>query len=402
MTVEILKGKPVLAIVVTRAAKPVALDGHYWRRVGNTSRKVPAEELIRFLLDKTGGHWDEIPCGFGLGSLDPAALRQFKANARKRLPAIRETDDDRIVLGNLGLIDAEGRLVRAAVLLFGKGDEPQRLSSTAFVQVGRFRGSGASIVNDQTVTGNLFAQLDGVIKTLRGMLQVRYEVPNDSDGEEGIEALRRREVWEYPLSALREAVANALLHRAYTHGGRVMVRVYDDRLIVSSPGQLPEGVTLDDLRRDPHASVLRNPRLADGFFLEGIVERWGTGTIRMAEACDAEGLPAPEFELRSGELWVTFRKDPYTDELLKSMGLSDRQVNGVRHAQAKGSVSNSEYQSVAGVSKRTATRDLADLVAKGQLRQQGETGKGTLYLLARQRSQTGHEGAIEEPSNHAR
>ncbi len=382
MTMETLQGKPVLAIVVAKAASPVSLDGHYWRRVGNTSRKVPSEELTRFLLERTGGHWDGIPSGLSIDSLDGEVMLAFKSSARKRLSAIKETDDDTIVLHNLGMMDAEGRLTRAAVLLFGKGDAAQRLSATAFVQVGRFKGSGAGIADDKTVRGNLFDQFEGAMSAVRGMLQVGYEIPNDPGAAGGLESLERREVWEYPLAALREAIANALLHRDYTHGGRVMVRVYDDKLIVSSPGTLPEGITLEDLRKVPHPSVLRNPRLADGFFLSGIVERWGTGTTRMAEACEAHGLPEPDFELRSGEFWVTFTKDPYTDERLKATGLSNRQIKGVRLAQTRGSLTNAIYREELGVSARTAASDLAGLVACGVFVAAGGKGAAARYQVA--------------------
>lgn len=392
MTVEELRGKPVLAIVVAKSPSPVSLDGKYWRRVGNTTRQVPAEELNRFLLERTGGHWDEVPCAFGMESLDVDAIEAFKVASANRLPALRNSDSCETLLRNLQLVDVEGRLLRGAVMLFGKDREAQRLSATAFIQVGRFRGSGATIVDDKTVQGNLFAQLDGAMAALRNLLHVEYEIPNRADGVSGIDSAKRKETWEYPLSALREAVANALVHRDYTSGGRVLVRVFDDRLVVSSPGILPEGVTLQDLTRDPHFSVLRNPRLAEALFYAEIIERWGSGTTRMARECEAAGLPAPEFEIVGQELWVTFRKDPFTDERLKAMGLSDRQILVVRVVQKKRKITNAELQTEASVSARTATRDLTDLVARGVLQQKGGVGKGTHYELSKNFiGQTRHE-----------
>lgn len=382
VTQELLKGKPVLAIAVRRSPTPVSLNGHYYRRVGNTSLRVEGESLTRFLLERTGERWDSLPCAVALDSLGEGVFESFKALAKSRLPKMSPSESAETILDNLAMRDEEGRLLRAAVLLFGKDDEPQRLVPTAFVQVGHFKGDGTTILDERAITGNLFEQLNGVMAALRTYLQVRYEMPEDAVDREGAAALQRREIWEYPLPALREALANALLHRDYTDTGRVMVRVYEDRILVSSPGKLPEGLTIADLSRNPHPSKLRNPLIASAFYFAQIVERWGSGTLRMASECLAHGLPAPEFEQVGSEFHVTFRKDPYTDDRLKAMGLSDRQIKGVRLGQARGNLSNAIYREALGVSARTAASDLAGLVAVGVLVAVGGKGAAARYGVA--------------------
>jgi ATP-dependent DNA helicase RecG len=112
-----------------------------------------------------------------------------------------------------------------------------------------------------------------------------------------------------------------------------------------------------------------------------VVERWGTGTTRIAQLCIQQGLPAPEFSEESGEVWVMFRKDPYNDERLRGLGLSGRQVAAVGHVQQNGSISNAEYRTVTGVSARTATTELAGLVASGVLSPTGGRGPTVRYRL---------------------
>ncbi len=380
VTVETLKGKPVLAIRMHRAPAPVLLSGHYWRRVGNSSREVPAEELMRFLLERTGAKWDTLACAVEADALDPRTFAEFKALARNRLPALRPDDTAETILNNLEMRDKEGRLLRAAVLLFGKDKEPQRLSPTAFIQIGRFK-NGAIILDEKQIPGNLFAQLDGVMEQFRKYLHVRYEFPIDGDTREGLAALQPIEVWEYPRAALREAVANALLHRDYTDSGRVMIRIYDDRILITSPGILPDGITLADLSHDPHPSRLRNPLLAQTFYFAEIVERWGSGTTRMAQLCIAQNLPPPEFAQISGEIHVTFRKDPYSDDRLRSLGMSERQIQAVHYVREKGSISNAEHRARIGdVTDRTSLRDLEGLVKVGVLEPR-KSGRQTRYLM---------------------
>lgn len=160
-----------------------------------------------------------------------------------------------------------------------------------------------------------------------------------------------------------------------------MIRVYDDHILVSIPGLLPEGVTVADLSRDPHGSRLRNPWLAQVFFFTEVVERWGTGNTRMAQACAEQGLPGPEFARIGDEVWVTFRKDSYTDERLVLAGLTSRQIRAVRFVQQNGSISNAEYRAQVSVSARTALLDLTDLVSRDIFVSSGGGGPITRYKI---------------------
>jgi len=121
--------------------------------------------------------------------------------------------------------------------------------------------------------------------------------------------LQRKETWKYPLEALREAVINALIHRDYTITGEIQVRLYEDRLVISNPGRLPEGITPEQLREPEHLSIPRNPLLAQVFYYAGLIEKWVTETTRIIELCRAQNLPDPKFEELSNAFKVIFFKD---------------------------------------------------------------------------------------------
>lgn len=103
----------------------------------------------------------------------------------------------------------------------------------------------------------------------------------------------------------------------------------------------------------------------------------------MSQACEAQGLPAPAFESSGDRFTVAFLKDPFTEERLREMGLSDRQIQTVQHLKEQGSIDNAGYRSLTGVSKRTATRDLRALEEQGIVERHGERGAGTRYVLVR-------------------
>ncbi|MFO8108950.1 MAG: ATP-binding protein [Thermoplasmata archaeon] len=94
--------------------------------------------------------------------------------------------------------------------------------------------------------------------------------------------IERQEKWEYPLDAVREAITNAVVHRDYQSTSNVQIRIFDDRIEVWNPGTLPEGWTVDTLKEE-HESKPFNPLLARMFFLIKYIEKWGRGTIDIAE-----------------------------------------------------------------------------------------------------------------------
>jgi predicted HTH transcriptional regulator len=197
--------------------------------------------------------------------------------------------------------------------------------------------------------------------------------------------------YEIPDGAVREAIVNAVAHRNYASKAAVQVMVFADRIEVWNPGGLPEDLTVDQLRR-PHHSVPRNRLLCEPLFLAHYIERVGTGTLDMIRLCREAGLPEPEFH-PEGERFVTvIRRDWLTEGLMAQLGLNERQRKAVAYVRAHGRITNSDYRKLTGAIKKTASRDLDGLVAKGVLARMGTTGRGTSYYLATKGDMNGTKG----------
>ena len=93
------------------------------------------------------------------------------------------------------------------------------------------------------------------------------------------------------------------------------------------------------------------------------------------------GLPEPEFREEYGGFSVYLYKDIYTEERLQKEGLSERQIKAVMWVKEKGSITNSKYRQITGLSHDGAFRDLRDLVEKGVLKVSGK-GRSVRYKLA--------------------
>jgi predicted HTH transcriptional regulator len=104
--------------------------------------------------------------------------------------------------------------------------------------------------------------------------------------------------------------------------------VEERNIIVLKEGLLPEGISLESLRHS-HSSRPRNPLIADVCFKGGLIDTWGSGTIRNSETCKEAELPEPELIERDGGFLVTLFKNNLTEEQLKKLGLNERQVDAI-------------------------------------------------------------------------
>jgi ATP-dependent DNA helicase RecG len=151
---------------------------------------------------------------------------------------------------------------------------------------------------------------------------------------------------------------------------------------VWNPGQLPDPLTPERLRH-PHSSIARNHRICESLFLARYIEKFGTGTLMMIRESLAHALPEPDFVQRAGEFVTTVWRDWLTEKVVNALGLNERQTQAIAHIKLHGRITNTEFQTTFAVAKRTASLDLAGLVAAGLLEKVGSTGKGVFYQLAK-------------------
>ena len=359
----------VVIQVLPRTGAPVSVRGRYFRRVTKTNQRMSHEEIMQAMVASSGLSWDTfIEPSATLSDLDLESVSQFitavKKSGRRPMP---DTASDFEFLKKIELIQ-DNAPTRAALLLFGKN--PDHYFPSAFLKIGRFR-SLTHIVDDLEAHGTLSHQLDIALGWFRRTLTTEFAFTGN---------LQRDVLWEYPLNAIREALINVLCHRDYTSGAHSQIRLYDDHLKIWNSGNLPPSLTPEMLLKE-HDSIPRNRLIAEAFFYMGLIERWGSGTTRIADELHTAGFPAPEFESKSGRFQVIFHKKT-SEQSLKNPDLSKSQLSAIQYVKDNGSISNTEYQNLTGLSKRTASRELSDLKLKGVFTVTKEgRGRGVLYRL---------------------
>lgn len=171
-------------------------------------------------------------------------------------------------------------------------------NKSAKVQCALFKGATRDIFIDRKeFNGSIYEQVDDAYNFVLRHIDMGAE----------IEGVYRKDMYELPISAIREIIANAILHRSYLDKSCVQVCIFDDRLEVTSPGMLYGGLDIETAKR--RKSSCRNEAIAEAFHYMHIVEAWGTGLPRILNRCQEYGLPEPLFEEFGDGFKVTlFRK----------------------------------------------------------------------------------------------
>ena len=291
-------GAEYLEIVVDPHPNPISYKGEFHYRSGSTRQMLRGAALSRFLLQKYGRTWDDVPMpGVGLKDLDRRTLESFRRRAAdsERLSQDILDESDAGVIEKLRLREGE-YLKRAAVLLFHPA--PGLFVREAYVKIGYFRGP--ELLYQDVIEGDLFAQVDRAMDLLYSKY-TRALISYDG--------IYRIETFPVPREAMREAVINAVIHRDYASTTPIQIRVYDHRITLWNPGQLPPDWSVEQLTGE-HSSRPHNPGIAYSFFRAGMIEAWGRGIRRIAHACETAGNPTPRWEIEpGGGLWLEF---PYS------------------------------------------------------------------------------------------
>jgi len=285
------------------ARASVAFRGVAYERVLNTTRIMPRATYQRLLLEEMHAteRWENRPAyGWDVSRLDrrEMVLTLEESIRRGRIddPGTREPLE---ILRGLGLLVDGDRLSRAAVVLFCKDEEQLPDFPQLQLKVARFKGvTRDEFLDNRQFHGNAFALMRRAERFLIESLPVAGRIVPGR--------MEREDTPLLPVEALREALANAFVHRDYAvGGGSVGVALYDDRLEIISIGELHFGLTPEALFRE-HESKPWNPMIARTFYRRGIIETWGRGTLKIARLMQESGHEPPTLSVREGAVIMTF------------------------------------------------------------------------------------------------
>ena len=285
---QTVDGKTVIVVTVAPGPnrpyylKSKGRDAGTFIRVAGTSRPAHPEKIKELEMEGARISWDELTCvGYPVTEKAVKKLCADITNYRKQAGApTRRVTKTQLINWKL-LKEANGSATASNAFVL--------LTSDYFpfskTQCAVFKGTARNVFLDKReFTGPVYEQIEEA---------VAFVLRNIRLGA-AIKGLVRQESFELPVEAIREMIINAHCHRSLTEASCVQVAIYDDRLEVTSPGGLYNGLTYEELMSGH--SRLRNRTIANVLGQMGLVESWGTGIKRIMKAAEDYSLPVPEFQ----------------------------------------------------------------------------------------------------------
>ena len=346
-TLEIQNDNTIKLTVKSGVRKPYLYKSKAYRRNDTATIETDTLELSRLILEGKNIRFEELPC--------KEQTLTFEVLHRKLKESIQIETFNQDTLKTLNLYDNIHGYNNAAGLLADKNNFPG-------IDIVKF-GENISIIQKRVTFQNI-SVLDAYDKSV--------EIFKDYYQYEVIQGTERKKIEKIPEEAFREAMANALIHRAWDVESQIRVLMFDDRVEIVSPGGLPSGI-IETEYLSGRISVLRNRNLANVFYRLGFVEIFGTGITRIKQLY-ADGLRNPIFEVTENAIKITlpvFEKnlDLTEDERAVYNILSRTMLKPI-----------SEIAPYVSFGKSKTTQLLKEMCQKGVIAVKGN-GRGTKYII---------------------
>ena len=296
--------QPVLRVEVERSLFVHRSPGGYLRRVGSSTRRLETESLARLFQQRSQERLirfdEQIVTGASFGDLDPALIDRFRP---PRGP------DDRETLARMLAIaapDETGEPVPTVTGVLLGAKEPERWLRHAYIQAVAYRGASVSESLD-----SLYYQIDA--RDIFGPLDLQvadachFVMKNQKVAAR--KTMGRFDLPQYDMAAVFEAVVNAVAHRDYSmQGSKTRLRLFADRLELSSPGGLPNNMNVETLayrqasRNETIASLLAKCAVPAGIVgldtrRETLMDRRGEGVAAILDRSEQLSGKRPVYEL---------------------------------------------------------------------------------------------------------
>ena len=340
-------------------------------RVGDESVPTTAEHMVRLVLKGSNKTYDSLVTNY---KQEDNTFIILANEFSKRT----EQDWDKKFLLSFGLVTSNGYLTNAGALF---ADDCPLWQSRLYCT--RWDGKDKSdAINDAEFTGNVIMLLREAMNFVKSNTRRGWEkLPNG-----------RKNKPEYAERAVLEAMVNHFIHRDYTvMGGEVHLDIYDDRLTVTSPGGMYNGMLIQNLDIANVSSERRNPVLANVMAQLDYMEKRGSGLTRICNETKAlDGYKdelKPVFESSHAQFQTIIYASVNISNVGDNVGdmsetkLNERQYRIINLIRQTPSITAKQMSEILSVSSRTVERDIAILKKYKKLTRDGDDNDGVWVVL---------------------
>ena len=340
-------------------------------RIGDESVPATAEQMVRLVLKGSNKTFDSLHTDYKAEDYSFTIL----ANAFKDRT---KQEWDKKYLLSFGLVTGTGNLTNAGALF---ADDCPLWQSRLYCT--RWDGTEKDdAINDAEFTGNVLMLLREAMNFVKSNTKRGWEKLPDG----------RKNKPEYAERAVLEAMVNHFIHRDYTvMGSEVHLDIYDDRLTVTSPGGMYNGMLIQDLDIKDVSSERRNPILANVMAQLDYMEKRGSGLTRICNETKALDGYKEELKPVFKSTPTQFQTIIYATADTQNVGdhdgdmsetkLTERQQKILNLIKESPTITGKQMSETLSVSQRTIERDISVLKKKGIIRREGKDNDGVWTVV---------------------
>lgn len=352
--------------------KPYSAFGKFLIRVGTQNRKMTRDELIKIVQeDNYSLNWENEDSKCSLDDIDDETLKAYYDEAVNcgRLELNEYSKTKLLVI--LGLYK-NNIITNAAHALFGK-------NANVGLKLACYATDDKITFTDlKLLRGNIYTLINESMTYVKNHINWRVEIGD----------VKRIEIPEIPIRALREMIINAFAHANYQNLLEVEINIHPGKITIFNPGSFPHDLTPYDYIERDLPSIKRNPLILETLFRCKNVEKAGTGFKRMNELCRAENVKWSFENVAYGFYFVFYRKNVRADVPANSRqdtvdnSLTNDEATILRLIKDNPKVLKSVLASTIHKTEKTAQRCLTSLTKKGLILRIGNNQYGYWEVTA--------------------
>ncbi len=359
--------KRLIVIIVHKADSSVfhSVGGIIYIRLGSTIQKLEGQSMVEFLRNRQILLFEESMEG-------TPKIEDIDINKVRSYLEIRSQSDylkshslkDFLLSKKLASLQSDLKIKNIALLFFAK--DPQFFFSYAQIKLVRFDSNEPiKVLAYEEAKGSLPQIIEQSLNFVRRFIAKEFV----------IKEIKRKEIPLLPEDVVRETIINAVAHRDYFNKNEIQLSIFDNRLEITNPGGLPEGMTKELLGA---LSIQRNPLIYQFLKDYGYMEGIGSGISKIFKSMKDANLESPEFALTKEFFRVVLKMGKaitkYGEELSK------RQQKALEFLKKNEKIKAKEYSSMNKISIPTSVKDIKDLEKKGYVKKIGKY-RGVYYIL---------------------
>lgn len=285
-------------------------------RISDSCYPVGSDELTNLSAEKTAFQWEIVaPQKITLNDVEANDVINFINDIKKsdKVSDFIKLKDDLEILSFYQLLSPDNYLTNLGVLWLGKPSQRARLSYPLTIQYIVYNERDEKIRKKEWHFHNYSPK-----ELLLDLEKEAVELTYSSELPDG---LFRKTVRQYPKEVVRELLINAIAHKKYTISGDIFIEVYPDRMVITSPGNLPLGINKDNILHERHR---RNPHLIQTLSDLKLMEGEGSGFDLVYEKLVRDAKPLPVIENEFTRVAVTVFSGAIDTEVISILDYIDK------------------------------------------------------------------------------